>query len=209
MNDSITTPSEAKACQWCGADITGTPRYQKFCPGGDCTRLSSNKRKMARWRASNPHKVVECKVCGTAFTQRHHANTLCSEECRLAAARARGREAAARRRATSAFSTPAKRVNHQVSCAMYKALTRGKQGRAWTALVPYTLVELMAHLESRFLPGMSWDNYGEWHIDHRIPKSVYTYTSPTDAAFLDCWSLDNLQPMWATENRRKGNRYVA
>ena len=31
----------------------------------------------------------------------------------------------------------------------------------------FTLGALIQHLESQFYDGMSWDNYGEWHIDHR------------------------------------------
>lgn len=69
---------------------------------------------------------------------------------------------------------------------------------------PFTLVELMNHLESKFQKGMSWNNYGEWHIDHIIPESSFNYTSCTDKDFLICWSLDNLQPLWAKDNLQKG-----
>lgn len=70
----------------------------------------------------------------------------------------------------------------------------------------YTYQELRDHLESLFKPGMSWSNHGEWHIDHIIPVSLLLEYGITDPAFIN--GLDNLQPLWATENRVKGNRYV-
>ena len=72
----------------------------------------------------------------------------------------------------------------------------------------YTVEELMAHLESLFKEGMTWDNYGTyWHIDHIRPKSWYVFESVEDPAFKECWALSNLQPLEATINLAKGNRY--
>lgn len=78
-----------------------------------------------------------------------------------------------------------------------------KNNSTWKAL-PYTPQELKDHLEKLFQPGMSWDNYGEWHIDHIIPQSYFTFTSMYDPKFLQCWALENLQPLWAKDNLRKG-----
>jgi hypothetical protein len=64
--------------------------------------------------------------------------------------------------------------------------------------------ELRVHLESLFQPGMTWDNYGEWHIDHKIPVSMLTMFGICDPAFIN--ALSNLQPMWAIDNLKKGNR---
>lgn len=55
---------------------------------------------------------------------------------------------------------------------------------------------------------MSWENYGEWHIDHIIPDSWFNYSSTEDDEFKKSWSLDNLQPMWGKENQSKGNKYA-
>lgn len=62
----------------------------------------------------------------------------------------------------------------------------------------------MEHLQAQFKLGMSWGNYGEWHIDHLIPISASDFTSYDDASFKKCWALSNLQPLWATENLSKG-----
>ncbi|KKM21064.1 hypothetical protein LCGC14_1639160 [marine sediment metagenome] len=62
------------------------------------------------------------------------------------------------------------------------------------------------HLQKKFKPGMTWENYGKhsWEIDHIIPKSVFNYTKSEDPDFKRCWSLKNLQPMWGSENISKG-----
>ena len=53
---------------------------------------------------------------------------------------------------------------------------------------------------------MGWHNMGEWHIDHIVPVSSFTITSADDADFKACWALTNLRPMWADENRSKGDK---
>jgi len=60
------------------------------------------------------------------------------------------------------------------------------------------------YLEERFKPGMSWENYGEWHIDHIIPVSSFDLTD-TNQQFI-CFNYKNIQPLWASENMSKGNR---
>jgi hypothetical protein len=99
------------------------------------------------------------------------------------------------------------RIPNYFCLGTYNALRANKAGRSWESLVGYTLYDLKRHLEARFLPGMSWENYGAWHIDHIRPRASFTYTSPEDDAFKQCWALDNLQPLWAEDNIRKGHKW--
>lgn len=101
---------------------------------------------------------------------------------------------------------PTFKLSHNISRGMHKGLKQGKSGRHWESLVGYTAIELKAHLEGLFRDGMTWENYGEWHIDHRIPKSTFNYTKTSDLDFEKCWALDNLQPLWAHDNISKGDR---
>ena len=106
-------------------------------------------------------------------------------------------------------SDPKYRLDGRMTCQLNAALRRftfRKQGREWTSLVGYSLEQLTTHLESLFVDGMSWDNIALWEIDHIIPKSNFGYTSDNDQAFKDCWSLNNLQPLWKSDNRRKNNK---
>lgn len=83
-------------------------------------------------------------------------------------------------------------------------VTKRWKWRAWQALVGYTITDLRTHVESLFQAGMTWDNYGEWHLDHIVPKYFFRYASESDLMFKACWSLPNLTPMWGNENVAKG-----
>ncbi|HDY87952.1 MAG TPA: hypothetical protein ENH82_07560 [bacterium] len=87
-----------------------------------------------------------------------------------------------------------------------KSKKKNKGGRHWEELVGYTVEDLKNHLESLFTNGMSWENYGEWHIDHRIPISVFNFNDASHIDFKRCWGLNNLQPMYAKENIIKSNK---
>lgn len=73
-------------------------------------------------------------------------------------------------------------------------------------LLPYTFEELKQHLENLFEEGMSWDNYGLWHVDHAIPQSYFKYDDVNSDDFQICWSLENLKPMWGKVNMGKNNK---
>lgn len=98
------------------------------------------------------------------------------------------------------------RLSRCVGNAMAKCLRGHKNHRSWQSLVGYTVEELKKHLERQFVGGMSWMNYGKWHIDHIRPIASFDFSTPEDADFKICWSLENLQPLWAKDNISKGTR---
>jgi len=102
------------------------------------------------------------------------------------------------------------KLSRRISKMIWKALKGNKASRHWETLVPYTLEELKQHLECLFQPGMSWENhtFDGWHIDHKIPMSVFNITSCGCEDFKMCWALENLQPLWAEENLRKSNKIL-
>lgn len=67
------------------------------------------------------------------------------------------------------------------------------------------LSELVRHLESKFLPGMSWENRSQWHVDHIKPLCTFDLTKPEQQAV--AFHYTNLQPLWAIDNLRKGGRW--
>lgn len=72
-----------------------------------------------------------------------------------------------------------------------------------------SLDEFRLYLESKFEPGMNWDNYGhgvdKWNIDHIEPLSTADLSNPDMQKKLSHYA--NLRPMWHIDNIRKGNRY--
>ena len=61
-------------------------------------------------------------------------------------------------------------------------------------------VELRIHLENQFKDEMSWDNYGDWHVDHIIPLA----SAQTKDEIIKLCHYSNLQPLWAFDNLSKG-----
>lgn len=61
------------------------------------------------------------------------------------------------------------------------------------------------HIEKQFKDGMSWDNFGDWQIDHITPLM---YNKPTIEQVAERLHWTNTQPLWAKENMSKGNRRV-
>lgn len=102
--------------------------------------------------------------------------------------------------------TPDGKLNHSMSSLVWRALKKNKKGSPWELLVGFTLKQLKQHLEKLFVEGMTWENYGEWHVDHKIPIAVFNFKTPTDLDFKRCWELNNLQPLWAAENLSKRDK---
>jgi hypothetical protein len=101
---------------------------------------------------------------------------------------------------------PRHKISARVRVGIYKSIKENKAGRHWESLVDYTLGDLMKHLSKQFQPGMSWDNMGEWHIDHIIPITAFSFSKSEDLHFQEAWALKNLRPLWAVDNLKKKNK---
>ena len=107
-------------------------------------------------------------------------------------------------------SDPLYKLISNFRTAIYQVLKESnveKNGHYFDIL-GYTPEELINHLEKQFTEGMTWENYGEFHIDHKLPISSFNIKEIGDEEFMKCWSLDNLQPMWGEENIRKSNKLL-
>ena len=83
---------------------------------------------------------------------------------------------------------------------------RGVKSDRMIKLVGCTKEELIQHLESQFKKGISWENYGEWHIDHIKPCCSFDLTKEEQQR--ECFHYSNLQPLWAEENLKKGGKVM-
>jgi len=72
-------------------------------------------------------------------------------------------------------------------------------------LLGCTIEEVKIHLESQFTEGMSWENHGEWHIDHIKPCACFDLTDPEQQK--ECFHYTNLQPLWAKDNLSKSDKW--
>jgi hypothetical protein len=162
---------------------------------------------------------ISCAGCGVEVTLNRNAGARYCRSCYLKAngldARLRSKAKASTREgrdATNAWQRekrrkdPSARVSAHMRVMIHRGIGKAKAGRSWRNFVPYTLEELMAHLERQFLPGMTWLNKGAWHIDHVRPISRFKFEKPDDPEFQEAWALSNLRPLWGVDNIRKQAR---
>lgn len=107
------------------------------------------------------------------------------------------------------------KLKSNISSAINRELKRrlsDKNSKSTFSFLPYTVDDLIKHLESLFQPWMNWQNYGNkagmWCIDHRYPDSSFNYKSVEDEEFKKCWALENLQPMEYIENIKKSDKLI-
>jgi len=96
------------------------------------------------------------------------------------------------------------KIAHNLRGRLYRTIKNNQKSGSAVRDLGCSISELKKHLELLFKPGMSWDNYGEWHIDHIIPLSRFDLTNSIE--FKEACSYTNLQPLWASENFIKSNK---
>lgn len=71
-----------------------------------------------------------------------------------------------------------------------------------------SIQDFKIYIESLFLPGMSWGNWSAkgWHLDHIKPLSLFNLLDEQER--MEACHFTNIQPLWAIDNIRKGNKYV-
>ena len=96
-----------------------------------------------------------------------------------------------------------KTLRHRLRCALYRFEMKDETGSAIKDLGCSTQ-DLKAYLESKFLPGMTWDNWSirGWHIDHIVPLS----SAGTKEELIKLCHYTNLQPLWWKDNISKGSK---
>lgn len=98
-------------------------------------------------------------------------------------------------------------ASYRIACNLRSRLTKvtkEKYGVSSIRNLGCSVEQFKEYLQSKFEVGMTWENYGQWHIDHIFPLSKADLTQKEE--LLRVCHYSNLQPMWATENIKKGNK---
>jgi hypothetical protein len=98
------------------------------------------------------------------------------------------------------------KLTHLLRRRVYMAIKKqyGAKALKTMELLSCDIVKCKKHVESLFKLGMTWNNYGKWHIDHIIPCSSFDLTEPEQQK--KCFHYTNLQPLWAEDNLKKGKK---
>lgn len=126
------------------------------------------------------------------------------------------------RRNKRAQLDPVFRLHCNVSRSVNKVLkinNGSKSGKSTFEYLPYLPEDLKQHIESKFEPWMSWENYGSyntktwndydpetwtWQLDHIIPHSEFHYDNLEHPDFQEAWALSNLRPLSSKQNQSDG-----
>ncbi len=99
-------------------------------------------------------------------------------------------------------------LTYRVTCLLrhrlWETVTNNYKGSSVIDLLGCSLDYFIEYMSSLFSPGMSWDNHGDWHIDHILPCASFDLTKPEEQ--LKCFHYTNLQPLWREDNLSKSDK---
>jgi len=93
------------------------------------------------------------------------------------------------------------RLKNTLRSRLNSALKKGRFNNScdYAKYLGCSIYELTVYLESLFQPGMTWDNHGEWHLDHTISLS----NAKTEEELYKYFHFTNIKPMWGIYNIQK------
>ena len=96
-------------------------------------------------------------------------------------------------------------IFNSITKRTYKTLLRQNVNKKYTylELLGCNLLQFELYLLDKLTDGMTFDNYGEWEIDHIKPISLFNLHN--DNELFECCNFNNLQPLWKIDNILKSN----
>jgi hypothetical protein len=178
--------SECKECG--GSQICEHNRIKSACKECGGSQICEHNRQKSKCKECGGSQICEhnrikstCKECGGGSICEHNRRRSECKEC-----------------------DPVGHLSHLVNVSVNKALKANKSKHSIEYL-GCNIEEFKEHIENQFVEGMTWENHGEWHIDHIIPIK---YEKPSLEEVIERLHWKNTQPLWATDNIAKGNRFI-
>lgn len=114
--------------------------------------------------------------------------------------REKNKEKINQRKRIRLLNKPLERLASSLRRRLRTKLRNQKAGALAHEYLGCTIGELKSYIESLFLEGMNWENYGSkgWHLDHIKPMCMFDLTKKEDLAIVCHYS--NLRPLWAKDN---------
>lgn len=93
----------------------------------------------------------------------------------------------------------------RIKCSLRARLHNfvNKKNKTTLEYLGLSLDEYKTYLSKMFDNDMTWDNYGQWHIDHIVPLS----SAKNEEELIKLFHYTNTQPLWAEDNLRKSNKH--
>lgn len=212
------TPDE-KICSTCG-EMKSKSEYAKYDKSLDglyfeCDSCSANKRKKVAKSDKKIPESITCILCeeeksSDEFTNKkyrvHGKDSVCKKcNCVLTSKRRKDNPQYEKQRKSREDVKMADNVRRSIRQYIKRYLSGDVRGDVKVFNVGCTVDELWKHLESRFLRGMTKENFGDvkngWGTDHIIPLEVFDLSNPEQLTLAS--SFRNVQPMWYADNCSK------
>ncbi len=104
-------------------------------------------------------------------------------------------------------------ISYRIVCALRNRVRKTicgeyKSDRA-IGLLGCSITDFRIYIESKFEPGMSWENYGRggWHLDHIMPCAIFDFTKAEHQK--RCFHFSNYQPLWQFDNLSKRDKILS
>ena len=199
-------------CSICKKPFTPIKGNQIVCFNEDCRkekkRICHVNEKISKGFHVG-YKNRKCTICGKEYKPTTSRQKSCSEECQLLLNR-QLKNKLQKKYNREKIKTDINYIERRKIRLLVGRIIKGKKKMHSIDMVGYTPEEFIESIESKFLDGMTWDNYGEWHIDHIKPLTLFHFAINGEIDYEEIkksMSLDNLQPLWAHDNLSKGARY--
>jgi hypothetical protein len=153
------------------------------------------------------YSSLSCLSCGAIFTPKRKDEKCCSGKCSINNWRNNNKD-----HINSYYRQKYKtqinyRICHNMRSRIAAALKKNVKSKSTKELLGCSIPDLIKHIESKFKPGMSWENYGHkgWHIDHIKPLLAEGNNLQDERLLKELCHYTNLQPLWCFENISKSN----
>jgi hypothetical protein len=160
-----------------------------------CTKSCKGKATSSNWRAKNP---TYSESYNKSYYQK---NRLSLKERKKKTDKEFAIKNGASYMTIKRRSSLEERIKHNLRVRINKAIKGINKAGSAVQELGCSLEEFRKYIYNLFEPGMTWDNYGEWHIDHKTALIKYDLSDPIQ--FKNACHYTNLQPLWAKDHRIK------
>lgn len=100
------------------------------------------------------------------------------------------------------------KITHYLRTRLRLAIKRGMKGGSVVKDLGCSPEQFKEYMESKFSSGMTWDNWSfdGWHLDHIRPLASFDLSDRSQ--FLAAVHYTNLQPLWRSDNLKKGRACI-
>lgn len=180
----------------------------KYCPHHDIDSLSSPNSFMYKSRSGKKVAHLECKICNYEHVKKWKINNSEHFKKWLLKWNLENRENNLSRQRkwqkNKILTDPNFKLARNLRKRIWAVLKNNTKSDSTMKLLGCSIEEFKKYIEKKFEDGMSWDNYGVWHVDHIIACANFDLSDPEQQRI--CFHHTNLQPMWGEHNIKKGAR---